>query len=970
MGEPGRGAARRLLVDIGGARGLLPKAGHGAADPFAIVRDNRRTLRPVSPVDFYGQQHKTSVKLGELNPTWNEAFTFTLPDDGGEQQPGEAEQLEINVFSRVREGRSRDKFLGRVRLPVVGAHCQGQLRRLPLEKRGIFSHIKGELLLKLSIVEIQPEKLDTLQEESIGVSPELLAKSPGKQLQPGLLRRLTSSEAPTPKGSGSYDLVQEVRYVFVQVLSARSLIAKDFSGTSDPFARVSVGNQSSRTKTIYKELNPEWSETFAFAASQSEGFDINTGFVEVSIWDEDKLFQNDFLGEVRVPLADLPKRDTGDPPALVQWYKLSAQSARAKVKGDVQLCMWTGSQADESFKKAWQSDLGGSRHSRATVYVSPKLWYVRCVVMEVQDLLLMECARFPELFVKARLLDQKYQSKVVSSRTNFAVLDEEIVFVVIEGADEELHVDIFDRIQPNNEDFLGHVLIRLSNVERRTHSHHVSSRWYQLDKGDKKKAVGGRVRLRVCLEGGYHVIDESRSHLSNTLPTAEQLCTHRLQWDLQLWREPIGTVELGINGAQGLTSLKSFGPSGRGSTADAYCIAKYGSVWIRTRTVSNDLNPQWHEQHTWDVHELSTVLTVGVFDNRHSKTSVSGAKDMAVGKVRIRLSTLEDRKIYRNVYPLFMLTKSGVKKMGEVELTVRFCPTAPLLTMAKLYVTPPLPAMHYTDPIGGGREHAERLRIAAAELVVQKLLKADPPFWPEVTHFMLDTDENVFSMRRSKANLYRIKAVLGGVIWTMQRFKKVRDWEPPWITVLVHLAYAVLVYHPAPSLAFVFVTLFARGMQNFHKRAKQPAVMDAKLSQGEEMEDPDDAEEEIDEAPTAQHKTTETSVLTNPVKYYKILKGRYDRLKRIASMVQAYMGLIASYGERLQALLSWRDPRATFVFTVFCLVASVVVLLVPLTHIALLAGFYVLRHPRLRDPLPAKPVNFLTRLPDLADIML
>eukprot|EP00850_Spirogloea_muscicola_P023471 SM000359S13457 [mRNA] locus=s359:16492:22784:- [translate_table: standard] len=909
-------------------------------------------------VDFYGQQHKTSVKRGELNPTWDEAFTFTLPDEGGEQQPGEAEQLEINVFSRAREGHSRDKFLGRVRLPVVGAHCQGQPRRLPLEKRGIFSHIKGELLLKLSIVEIQPEKLDVLQEESIGVSPESPAKSPGKLLQPGLLRRLTSIEAPAPKGSGSYDLVQEVRYVFVQVLSARSLIAKDFSGTSDPFARVSVGNQSSRTKTIYKELNPEWGETFAFAASQSEGFDINTGFVEVSIWDEDKFFQKDFLGEVRVPLADLPKRDTGDPPTPVQWYKLSARSARAKVKeqdvlselggqplaakglaGDVQLCMWTGSQADESFKKAWQSDLGGSRHSRATVHVSPKLWYVRCVVMEVQDLLLMESARFPELFVKARLLDQKYQSKVVTSKTNYAVLDEEVVFVVVEGADEELHVDIFDRIQPNNVSY--------------------NLWWYQLDKGDKKKAVGGRVRLRVCLEGGYHVIDESRGHLSNTLPTAEQL-----------WREPIGTVELGINGARGLTSLKSYGPGGRGSTADAYCIAKYGSVWIRTRTVSDDLNPQWHEQHTWDVHELSTVLTVGVFDNRHSKTSVSGAKDMAVGKVRIRLSTLEDGKIYRNVYPLLMLTKSGVKKMGELELTVRFSPTASLLTMAKLYVTPPLPAMHYTDPIGGGREHAERLRIAAAELVVQKLVEADPPFWPEVTHYMLDTDENVFSMRRSKANLYRIKAVLGGVIWTMQRFKKVRDWEPPWITVLVHVAYAVVVYHPAPSLAFMFVTLFARSMQNFHKRPQQPAVMDAKLSQGEEMEDPDEAEEEMDEAPTAQHKTTEASILTNPVKYYKILKGRYDRLKRIASMVQAFMGLIASYGERFQALLSWRDPRATFVFTIFCLVASVVVLLVPLTHIALLAGFYVLRHPRLRDPLPAKPVNFLTRLPDLADTML
>jgi hypothetical protein len=54
----------------------------------------------------------------------------------------------------------------------------------------------------------------------------------------------------------------------------------------------------------------------------------------------------------------------------------------------------------------------------------------------------------------------------------------------------------------------------------------------------------------------------------------------------------------------------------RGST-DAYCVAKYGPKWIRTRTIFDSFNPRWNEQYTWEVDDPCTVLTVGVFDNRY-----------------------------------------------------------------------------------------------------------------------------------------------------------------------------------------------------------------------------------------------------------------------------------------------------------------------------------------------------------------
>jgi Ca2+-dependent lipid-binding protein len=99
-------------------------------------------------------------------------------------------------------------------------------------------------------------------------------------------------------------------------------------------------------------------------------------------------------------------------------------------------------------------------------------------------------------------------------------------------------------------------------------------------------------------------MDESPNYISDTRVTARQL-----------WRPSLGVLELGIHGANNLLPMKTT-KDNQGST-DAYCIAKYGPKWVRTRTIFESFNPRWNEQYTWEVYDPCTVLTVSVFDNRY-----------------------------------------------------------------------------------------------------------------------------------------------------------------------------------------------------------------------------------------------------------------------------------------------------------------------------------------------------------------
>ncbi|MBA0694252.1 hypothetical protein Goari_004568 [Gossypium aridum] len=608
-----------------------------------------------------------------------------------------------------------------------------------------------------------------------------------------------------------------------------------------------------------------------------------------------------------------------------------------------------GTQADEAFPDAWHSDAAsvgpdGVTNIRSKVYLSPKLWYVRVNVIEAQDLVPSDKGRFPEVFVKAVLGNQALRTRISPSKTINPMWNEDLMFVVAEPFEEPLFLSVEDRVGSNKDETLGNCVIPLQVVQRRLDHKPVNSRWHNLEKhvivdGEKKEMkFASRIHLRICLEGGYHVLDESTHCSSDLRPTAKQL-----------WRPNIGILELGILSAHGLMPMKT--KDGRGTT-DAYCVAKYGQKWIRTRTIVDNFMPRWNEQYTWEVFDPCTVITIGVFDNSHIHGGAGGAKDARIGKVRIRLSTLEADRVYTHSYPLLVLHSSGVKKTGEVQLAVRFtCST--LINMLHMYSHPLLPKMHYIHPLSVIQ--LDSLRHQAMQIVSVRLSRAEPPLRKEVVEYMLDVDSHMWSMRRSKANFFRIMGVLSGLIAVGKWFDQICNWRNPITTILIHILFIILVLYPELILPTVFLYLFLIGIWNYRWRPLHPPHMDTRLSHANAAH-PDELDEEFDTFPTSRPSD--------------IVRMRYDRLRSIGGRVQTVIGDLATQGERLQSLLSWRDPRATTLFVTFCLIAAIVLYVTPFQVVALLIGLYALRHPRFRHKLPSVPLNFFRRLPARSDSML
>lgn len=213
------------------------------------------------------QRYKSKTLCKSANPQWREEFDFHYFSD-------RMGILDIEVWGK--DSKKHEERLGTCKVDIAALPLrQVNFLELPLDS------CPGSLLTLVTLTPCAGVSISDLC-----VCP-LADSSERKQV----VQRYCLQN--------SLKDMKDIGLLQVKVLKAVDLLAADFSGKSDPFCLLELGNDRLQTHTIYKTLNPEWNKVFTFPVK-----DIHD-VLEVTVFDEDGDKPPDFLGKVAIPLLSI-----------------------------------------------------------------------------------------------------------------------------------------------------------------------------------------------------------------------------------------------------------------------------------------------------------------------------------------------------------------------------------------------------------------------------------------------------------------------------------------------------------------------------------------------------------------------------------------------------------------------------------------------------------------------------------------
>ncbi|XP_019359575.1 PREDICTED: multiple C2 and transmembrane domain-containing protein 2 isoform X2 [Gavialis gangeticus] len=213
------------------------------------------------------QKYKSKTLCKSANPQWREQFDFHYFSD-------RKDVLDIAIWGE--DNRKHEELLGTCKVDITALpKKQTSPLELPLEKQ------PGSLLMLIAVTPCSGVSISDLC-----VCP---LEDPNEKKQISQRYSLKNS----------FKDMKDIGFLQVKVLKAVDLLAADFSGKSDPFCVLEVGNDKLQTHTVYKNLNPEWNKVFTFPIK-----DIHD-VLEVTVFDEDGDKPPDFLGKVAIPLLSI-----------------------------------------------------------------------------------------------------------------------------------------------------------------------------------------------------------------------------------------------------------------------------------------------------------------------------------------------------------------------------------------------------------------------------------------------------------------------------------------------------------------------------------------------------------------------------------------------------------------------------------------------------------------------------------------
>nr|XP_053641517.1 multiple C2 and transmembrane domain-containing protein-like isoform X6 [Cherax quadricarinatus] len=408
----------------------------------------------------------------------------------------------------------------------------------------------------------------------------------------------------------------------VHLKRGEDLVARDACGTSDPYVKFKVqGKLVYKSKTVYKDLNPSWDESFTVAIE--DPFEP----VMVKVFDYDWGLQDDFMGLASIDLTTL---ELDKPQDVV--LALS-EAGKSTYMGLLHLGLTLQPKTQEEKEQYLQR--GGSRLAEQQRRLKSQIWssVVTIVLVEGKNLLPMDPDGTSDPYVKFRLGNEKYKSKIELHTLSPKWL-EQFDFHLFEDQSQILEITVWDKDVRSKDDFMGKCSVDISQYEREI-THHI---WVDLDKG------AGSLFLLLTISGttSSETISDLHSYQENPKELENISNKYKLSRTLHNLKD-IGHLRVKIFKAQGLAAADIGGKS------DPFCVLELINARLQTQTEYKTLSPTWNKIFSFNVKDIHSILEVTVYDeDRDHKVEFLGKVAIPLLKIKNgekKWYALKDKKL-------------------------------------------------------------------------------------------------------------------------------------------------------------------------------------------------------------------------------------------------------------------------------------------------------------------------------------